>query len=393
MARHAFIPPTLVFPNLNDAGLYENNALALRDTFRDGWVSPSLEFNQALASPRWKVSDIGSRSGGAYDLGYYFILRDTTNNCEYLFVLSGRDATTSPAEFHDLWGDGTGGHPHLQPASIAPVSAGGSTYTRGGIAVYFNPDYATSSMIRSFGFDDTTNLTYTGGDFTEVATAPSTSALVLSDWLPVGGVDYPKGLLFYNNAVTADPVGYAFVLDDVLDNMAIFTAAADSANARACDLFGLVGRNVILPALVTDTYTQGAAWWQLNSGDNTLGSHTRAHASGFTAAGTRIHDYDQEYLNLYTYHNQVTTLGDVKWRAVPITSASDTAKGHLNPDVVREIGAFDNFASMPGTVYDAPLAATPMIKASAAAAIMYAQNMPLFPFPFSGWGTTEDVVV
>lgn len=392
MARHAFIPPALVFPSVNDDTLYRNNPLALRDTFRDGWIAPATEFNQALASPRWKCSDIGQYTS-TYERGYYFILRDTTNGCEYLFCVAGRDASASPAEIPDFWGDTTGGNVHLQPTNIAPVSAGGTPYSRGGICVYYNPDYATSSFARAFGFDDTTNLTYTGGDFTAVSSSPLTTANLTTNWLPVGGVEYPKGFVFYNNAGQSDPVMYMFVIDDVKDTMAIFSAAGNSSSLLECNVIALLGGQVILPALVTDTRTQGGAWWTLAIDDGNLGTHTHAYAQGFSSAGTRIHDYALDPLNAFTYYNQANTLGDMKWRAVPITSASDTAKGHLNPDLAMEVGAYNDIASFLGTIYDFPAAATPMMKYTASMALMYAQSIPRFPFGFTGWGSTQQVTV
>jgi hypothetical protein len=391
MARHAFIPPAPLSPGTNEPAIYQANAQSLRDCLRDGWVSPAGEFNVALPSPRWKVSDIGIRTITALEQAFFFLARDTTNNCEYLFVISGRDATTSPAEFNDGWG-ATVGHgditQHVTIAYTLSPTVGNNNLC---IGVYFNPDYATSSMARSFGFDNATDLTYTGGDFTEVTTAPSTNAIIISDWLPAGGVKWPKGFVFYATpSISVTTTSYMLVFDDVLDNLSVFVAGstATASNWRHVSQAFVLGRNVIVPSAGGDTYTQGGAWWYMPAQATSM-----AYAHGYSSAGVLIHNYTQSILSAYTAQNQFTTLGDVKWRQIPITSPSDTAKGHLHPSVALEIGAWRSFASFIGTVYGKPTLTDPMVKMSEQVVLMYVDAIPYFPFPFDGWGTVREVTV
>ena len=396
MARWAFVPPAFTWPSVNDPAPYRANVTNLRNTFRDGWGVGFTTFNDDLApTSRFKVSDIGTYVTGGFEGMYFFILRDITNNSEFLFTVSGRDASTSPSEYSDYWGDGTSGtgNTYEQVVSQTAVSAGGQNHSYPGIGVYYNPDYATSSMTRSFGFNDTTNLTYTGGDFTSVTTPPLTDSDVLNNWLPVGGVKYPKGFIFYSNISSIDPMTMMFILDDALDTMAIYQAGGSNDVYLVVTEIALLGRSAILPYIVTDTYTQGGVWWSLAPSDGNLGTHTYAYANGFSEAGTRIHDYAHQYYESYTHLNQVDGSGNIKWRTIPLSSASDTAKGTIHPDLALEIGAYNSFSSMPGTIYNLPSAAAPMMKYTASAATMYAQSLPRFPFPFFGWGSNMEVAI
>jgi hypothetical protein len=141
----------------------EADVVAMRDTLR-----------AAFAAPRFRVSDIARWVGATGTLGYAFLLRDTTKGCEWLFGFGGRSDSNISGWLYQMWGNNnaaTMGTYFKQPAATTWNNPSTNANAQG--LIHFNHNYASSTY--AFGFNDTTALTYTGGDFSTPGTSPYTA--------------------------------------------------------------------------------------------------------------------------------------------------------------------------------------------------------------------------
>lgn len=383
MARYAFGVPPLNFSNSSAdlTTVLENNAQQMRDYFRDGDGNAFGIMNEALPA-KYKVSDIGTW-GSTYQEGYAFIVRDTNAGCEWMFAFSGEESNDNNAEMNDWWDDDQS---HYQPVEDTPVNTGG---TGSGISeamlVYFNPDYATDSFITPFGFDNTTELTYSGGDFTTVTTNPNVD---FSEWLP-SGVLYPKGFLFTPSATGAEGayVRVDMVWDDTYDMLAIYWCEGKEAGGRPTKI-ALLGGEYCIPNVGGDTNLMGGVWIQLEETPSRIGQTSHAYGQGFDDAGARIYDYDLDWSQSYTPGNELNASDEYKWRAVGLVSASND-KGHVHTDLLREIGAYQSWVSY-GLRFNAPSATEPMVKVTDTVATMWADQLPAPPVAIPALPSNND---
>ena len=397
MARHLFIPPSPAYssvPSGSHTLAARSNVSTLRDAMRTGWLSyPS--FNTALPSGRWKLSDIGqTTSGGADPRGYYFIARDTLHGLEYLFVFPGTEAASNFGEMTDYWGTFSDWYTYVQPVTSAPVTA--TTGTGQGtidIIVYQNPDYATSSFARAFGFDDTTNLTYIAGDFQTVTTDPLSTSAVVNDWLPVSGVDYVRGFSF---KADDERFSYAIMIDDVEDALWMWAFRSVTATGPpAVDSMCCLSTKMFVPNEPGDTYLQGGLWVEISNTGTQVFTQSQAWAQGFDAAGNYIYNYALKTRRMFSvYARRDADL--YRWRNTPVVcDAFD--KGWINSTLLREMGA-DQAWTLTGLgdireLFQAPSSELPMIRYTGTLANSWKSDLPAFPFPFPEWSRVDPGVV
>lgn len=128
----------------------------------------------AFSGPRFVVSDIARWVGTTGTLGYAFLFRDTTKGCEWLFGFGSRSDSNTYGWLYQMWGNGnatTYGTYFKYYASSAWTNPSTTSNAYG--LIHFNYNYAGSTY--SFGFNNTTTLTYTGGDFSTPGTSPYTA--------------------------------------------------------------------------------------------------------------------------------------------------------------------------------------------------------------------------
>lgn len=375
MARHVFIPHPLRQEQStaeDTSGQERHNVKALRDVLRSGDSLGFTDFNVALNSSRWKVSDIVMLDD-TYEEQYAFLLRDTTNGIEYMFVFAGRDTTTSVAEVGDyiLW-DGT----YLQPVD-GTAYASGDGWTHG---VFINPDYATSSFGRNWGFDNATEMTFTGGDFKDVALTsdPGTGTTWADDWWP-SGVDVPRGVYFVT-AAGAEDMLTCYIIDDVED--ALCCMRTTQTNRRISQI-AILSDNLFVANTAGDTRLQGVAWFYMTEDATNFGTHNAFGADGFTNTGTAISNFALFTDDNLTDANHKVS-GNYKWRSIVATAATFD-KGWINDKLAVEIGAFNSWGSFGGR-FAHPDANNPCLKLSNGVAFMWGPNLPAFPFWYDGIG-------
>lgn len=393
MARWLYVPPTSPYATFSVTDWTQvimQYVVGLRDAFRNGWGAYSA-FNTALPAGRWKVSDIGVTLNASDDpRGYYFLVRDTLHNLEYLFILPGEELPSNIGELTDYWTEFNEWQPYVQLVTSAPADAAGT----GGqsaptLVVYQNPDYATSTIARAFGFDDTTNLTYTGGDFSQVTTAPLTATDVATGWLPVGGVEYARGFGFANVDARAS---FAFMIDDVENALWVWGFRSVTATGPPyVDSMCVLAKALFRSNEPTDAYLMGGAWWEIRNSGTQLLTHTNAYAHGYDRAGNRVNDYTLHYRELFNREAR-SVAGEYQWRNIPAISPTFD-KGWLRDVFARELGAAQSYASTGLTdireLFQAPSVQLPMARYTGFQASAWVKDLPVFPFPFPEWGRAD----
>jgi hypothetical protein len=376
MARHLFIPHPLrqaQSTSQDYTNQERHNVKSLRDLFRSGDGLGFTDFNNALNSSRWKVSDIVEMGSGSQEEMYAFILRDTTNTVEYLFVYAGRDSATSNAELNDYidWDATT-----LQKVTTAPSGSIGSDAFV--FCVFINPDYVTSSFGRNWSFDNTTEMTYTGGDFEDITAISDPDTDWDSDWFP-SGVNAPRGLAF-TGVASNENKSMAVVIDDVEDAMLCLVTEAYTNHVSQ---LGILSKNLFRTNTAGDTYTQGVLWCNATQSASNLALENHFYADGFDNAGVAVDDFALAIDQLFTDENE--EVGDnYKWRAISATSP-DFDKGWINDSLLIEIGAYNSGASFLAR-YAHPDSNNPCCRYTNGAAFMWVPNVPAWPFTYNGYG-------
>lgn len=374
MARYAYAFPPINWSNYNAdlSDVMEQHVERMRDYLRNGDGNSFGVINEALPS-KFKVSDIGQWGNASYPLGYAFIVRDTNAGCEWMFAFSGEESNNNKAEVNDWWDDDKS---HFQNCADTPAASGSTGSSNSEvIIVYFNPDYATDTFATPFGFDNATELTYSGGDYTDVTTNPNVD---FSEWLPTG-VLYPKGFLIDQggSSEVGEHSRIDMVFDDTYDVLTCYYAQGDEMGGRPLYIW-MLGGEYCIPNAGGDTNLAGGIWLKMDP-SGAIGGIQRAYGQGFDDAGVRIHDYELSAAQSYTSENERTAGGDYKWKAVGLVSPSND-KGHVHTDLMREIGAFRSWAAY-GLRFNAPSATEPMVKITESYATPWADGLPAPPVP------------
>jgi len=363
-----------------------------RNCIKNGFGSETVNLNKALPSPRWVVSDIARfNTGSTYDLGYAFVIRDTTEGCEWLITMPGLEAADNSSDGVEyLSAATTGRYDTIQASAYAPQTGNGST-GHTGPTIGFSPDYATWTFSDGMGFDNTTALTYTGGDFTDLTT-PSTKALMISDFMydPAGGTaGVLKHIQLSAGAPTVNtmPAVYGMVVCEEAASIAIFhsQSAYPVMSSYAC-----LSKRLFTPNEVGDTNTFGGLWFQVDMASTQWWNMDDASsgAFGLAADDTFIYDYDLKFVNNYTLANYTDSGGDLRWRLITATSTSDD-KGVIHKDVAREIGVATRIDFLQSESTDT----VPMKCIARRVAVPWPTGVPHFPVFYDGWGESDVITV
>lgn len=392
MARHAFYPRTLcqtMFTTLDNNATYGqvNPAEAargfvqeLRDLFRNG-DGNGYNFNVALPSPRYRVSDIVQFFRSSHQF-FAFVVRDTTKGCEWLFIESGANSSNQGGAwfYYGCIGGVSNGAEYTQHVGSSPDNTGGPSPTsRYGTAIYYNPDYATDTW--DMEFDDASALTYSGGDFSHVPTwLPADTTGKANNFMP--STSWPRGVSF--NFSDPTPADRFFVFDEE-DGflMACNTNAGDSDFYQVA----LLGDVLKTPDGSGDTYTHGTVWVQVTTPTTEAGdpSQGEGYVDGFTSAGARKYNYNLAATGPdYTRSNWFIEDGGEKkarWRAVAVSEGLND-KGWLKTSVARQLGVFGDGAHH-RELWAAPSSSRPLVKLHSRFAFAYPAGVEVFPFSFA----------
>jgi hypothetical protein len=319
---------------------------ALRDLFRYG-DGLSQVVNQPLGSD-WKVSDIGTYEPTiGLVRAFYFALRNTVSKVEYVFIIAGRmTALTTESDnpiYSSAEGEIFGWSTNVLNYMLIgnEVSGNGSLSNICPMFVLYNPDYTIASSTGGFGFDDAVELTYTGGDFTELVTPPTSEAILTATWLHS---HCPK-IMGLTSGTTSGGTSYNrianFVIDDTSNFMKIIIYIASSTNQTYT--IALFADDLFINSDPADTNTTGIVYsnFDLASTNANLASNLTYfnYGAGFNAAGSRdlFHSITS---NQFSIVNMIATDNTIHWRRVQ--AAKNTAyKGYFNPFYVREAGEYN----------------------------------------------------
>lgn len=388
--RHCFYPHTyfgIQFDDLLSAPSFgsadpvqagKDYASHVRDLLRDG-DGEGYNFNTALPSARYKVSDLVEfiRSGHRF---YTFLVRDTSTTYEWLFLFGGTNNSTSGEAwfYYGSIGGTSSSDAYSQTVSLPPDNSGTSgPRTSLGWAVYVNPDWSTDTF--AMEFDDATELTYTGGDYSHVpSNLPADNSTKADAFMP--STDWPRGARF--GASSNEPNDLLFIFDE--DEPALLLAQTAGADSDF-SIVAMLGDILTTPGGSGDTRTQGTAWVEVKNTANEAGepSHGEGYVDAFDSAGARVHDYNWQPAKTYTRKNWFVDVGgtkEAKWKAVAVGNSSDD-KGWLKTSLARELGSF-NDSIHHRELWNAPSSSKPMVKITNAVALMYAPDVQVFPFSF-----------
>lgn len=341
----------------------------IRNLFRDGDGSGYADLNVALPSPRWVISDI-AKWGTTYD-GYAFIIRDTTNGCEWLFGFGGNGGSNSSpldnvfAGFNQL--SNFAQRIHSTPSTT------GSAGLRA-VLFWYNPDYSVESFADGFGFDDPAALTFVGGDFTAPSTVPDDTTDILV-WIPSGA---PRGAQHeMDSAYFHD---FWIIFDDTEQAMAVYGSGASEegqANIHAISIHG----EVFEPIDPADTNTSGMVWFATSSGDFWASSQLAeaGYATGLDAGGVEVLGWDIKVSGLFTPGNSQNLDGTYRWKPVQVVNSTDF-KGWLKDSLAREIAGLGDVRSRT-QLFNTP--SGPLVKLTEAIAFFWKANLLGPPFAYT----------
>lgn len=352
----------------------------LRDLMRSG-DGEGYNFNIALPSPRYIVSDILEfRRSNHYF--FAFVVRDTTMGFDWLFLEPGPDADgNGPSWFYyGAIGGTSSGAIYSQFTGSAPDNTGGPGPTTSiGTAVYFSGDYATDTF--KMEFDNTTALTYTGGDFSHTSTKlPADTTTKANAFLPT--TNNPRGAVFsFTNPCPADRF-YMFDEDDG------FLMGGNSKGGEA-DLyqFFIMGDTLETPSGSGDTYTLGTIWFELSESTAQAGKPTfgDGYVDSYNLSAARVHDYNLTVGGAdFTRQNWFIVDGGVdkaRWRAVGVENAGNV-KGWVKTSIMRQLGVVGDGAHH-REPWAAPSSALPGVRHHWRFATAYVAGVEIFPFSFA----------
>jgi len=387
MAEHAFYfyTPDLLFKLDTSRGEVDSDvesranvwAIAFRDLIRNG-DGKSYPFNKALPA-RYKVSDICKFSNGTRS-GYAFIVRDTTAGCEWLFLFSGYDSSSNvPAANYFIIPGSTSSYPYFQNCAIEPDNTGYITSSGFGLNVMFNPDYASDTF--DMKFNDSTELTYTGGDFGTSSALPANSTSKANIFLP--NTDYPRGItMIQSGSESVNGSDIFLCFDEDEEALDIMMSQGSSKNP---DFICKMG-NILDPDDVGDTYTQGMMWIETTatSTQNTSGNpdHDEGYVDCFSSAGSRLYDLELVFRKTLTQDNELTVGSKFKWYPVEVSNGG-AMKGHLKGNLGREASAYNAREYYLQLFAEDPASPTiTFMKVTDALLMKYPNGVPPFPFTF-----------
>ena len=390
MPIYSFVPDYFIPANcLNGSPFNLTGNAAGGRAYMDGYVQKvrnlmrngdglGRDFNAALPAA-FKVSDIARVASGVYDY-YMFEVKNTALNMSWLFVFPGRDSSGDAMTRGDqVQPGGSGvGFNYAQSWSAAP-GTGSIGVTNPVIFVFINSDVTTDDF--DLAFNNTTNLTYTGGDFT----APSTSNLPwntpakMAAFLPSHLKD-GRGL--------AIPLGGSTSLE-ALDLMINFNDESTDCGVEVlgsyggdkdCSNISIQGKCVesVTPG---DTFLSAHVWASFNTTGASYGvpASGEGYVDGRTSAGAAKTNWNLVPQKTLTLGNEKVGADFIWYRLGVVEGANN--KGFVKASWMREIGGL-NTAKNFRQRFAAPTGADCMVKFASTFALRYPPDVATFPFTF-----------
>lgn len=334
-----------------------------RDEFRARFTAESV-------ASQMKASDIFTWTGSSVYTGYGFVVKDNTNNTA-LYILTGGNHTTQPDLDDWLGSSGSIVRNHVTAVGVATV--GSTSIQKNGVVMLFNPDTTTAEP--DLDFDNTTDLTYTGGDGTALTTINPDSSAGLALLRPS---HCTMGISFEEMFINGDGVyvPFAFCYDDELKAWRIQAEQGKNKAVRYECMFG----EWIIPS-GGDTNKVGTLKSKWTGSTAAAFGETHAKVYAFDAGGTeRLYDLvaDEDF-DTSTYKVQSgANAGKIDWKVVDITNGSGGSgtKGTTDEEAIVECFPFDD-----GRFLDRPLEMPdsdhPVTKSTASLAFFWQDAYPL----------------
>jgi len=398
MAMFSFVFPLLVpamFLNASPLNLTSNAAggravaqayvQAVRDAMRSG-DGRGNNWNVGLDAD-WKVSDIAYWQAATNSDMYAFEVKNTVLNKSWLFVFPGRDQAQDALVRGDTMqpGGASIGLNYVQNVDVTPATGNYST-TVPYFLIFFNTDTVTDDY--ELAFTNTTNLTYGTGDFTNPGTAnlPWNTAGKMANFLP-SHTKNPRGALIPLTSTTDLSLTDLMVsFDDNPSAPACYFYKAAGGDRDAATV-GVIG-DVLTSITPGDTFLAALVWAYMTTATTSFGVAGGTGAAGFcgwvdgrTSAGTAKTNWELTGQKTLTFTNRKDGGGNFIWYRLRVVEGLND-KGHVRDDVMREIGGH-NIAQDYRDRYEAPAGAC-MVKYNSVWAINYPDNVPNFPFEWSG---------
>lgn len=279
-------------------------------------------FRDTLDPVKYKISDIArwAGSGTSSPEGIAFLIRNMDTTCEWILGVVHRGVTTGLAYTSYI----------SSAADLVNENNSSVTSLSWGLFIKMNDRYDTSTF--GFGFD--ANLNLVGGDFSAPLVSP-----MLSDFWPLGKL---RGIMynFTTQSTNLESYIFNFVMEEDLD---VFSSEwrghQELGVPYAYHAFG----NIFINDSFVDLDSYGVFGCLFSTSVSpTAGFFGRVgvpHA--FFRDGLDTQQFGSFYSRgTLTYSNERNPDGFFKRMAISVSSSGYT-KGHLNPDLFPEIGAFE----------------------------------------------------
>lgn len=319
-----------------------------------------------LAALGVKVSDISTWTVGSYR-GMMFECHDVTRATSFYFM-SGYSTGAGAPDIDDVLGSNTGNLSTVAFYFQSSITA--SVLSAAGLFVGANPDTTVSRA--DLDYDDTAELTYSGGDWTSLSTIDPNTLLGIQAVFPSHCTLAASDTSMSNYRVSRC-LGY-----DNTEGVWLY-AVNDPGSSEYWALWG----PLLDPSADANEYAT-----LLLSGSNSTAyergiSHQQLSASAFDAGGTR-RTYDLVPDNDLDKDNYIVTGGahdgKLTWKKVEVANGSGGSgiKGHVKEQYLVEIGIYRG-----GSFYRRPIkfptADTPVLCITEGLAIWWEDGQRMFP--------------
>lgn len=298
-------------------------------------------FRTSHSNVRYKVSDIAKWQGQTSNVfGYGFILRDTSEDHEFLFVFGSFITTTTSYISHYIGNNNQTVINNNVAAfqnftSLAGISVGS---TQGSIVVHYNPSYAAGTY--AMGFNDTTNLTYTGGDF---SAAPSVSPYAsLDTFLP--GTSSTRWKMIAFSAIQS--IGLRNHFDFIYDpDVSFLTIGVSQATPGS---YQVIQMGEIFPLNADGGLTSATDTQQRGIIAQTIGGQSSSDINSILSISPMFVSFRREDGTWEQHTGRLTnvtsgftpdnykTAGQIQYRKLRVEIPSTYNKGYINPLIAIE---------------------------------------------------------
>jgi hypothetical protein len=206
--------------------------------------------------------------------------------------------------------------------------------------IHYNEKQGSGSTYQ-FGFNDTLNLTYDGGDFTTPAININTEAF----WPATAASMYRGRFVELGGAATTTGRGYnlLFCFETEAPLCLLQFQGAQQHIPTSLSCYG----NIMNPSTTGDTDTSGVFGctyaYDETAGSGYFGRIVSPWAHFKNDSGAIISNGSFTVQGVYNFNNELDTNGNFKRRSMSVQSSTYT-KGILNPNYFFEIGAFEQLS-------------------------------------------------